>query len=198
MDVGTFQRATGCSKLLADRWHAPITEAMAEFRIETPQQIAAFLANVGHESGGFQYTREIWGPTPQQKRYERDFNAPWPKSAEEAKRPEFEVNRLAFSLGNSEKGDGYTYRGGGLIQTTGRENHRLTGIALKLDLIARPDLLALPANAARSAGWFWQSHDLNELADAGKFELIVRRINGGLKGYPDRVDRWLRAGRILS
>jgi putative chitinase len=144
-------------------WAAPINTAMIIYQINTSARQSAFLAQILHESGRLQYLRELWGPTAAQKGYE--FRA---------------------DLGNTEPGDGFKYRGRGLIQITGRSNHQLCGFALGLDLIEHPELLEQPANAARSAGWFWYNHGLNELADAGDIEHITRKINGGLNGYADR------------
>ena len=148
---------------------------MAEFGIDTPTRQAAFLAQIGHESGGLHWSVEIWGPTEAQRRYEgrRD-------------------------LGNVQIGDGYRFRGRGLIQTTGRANYVATGKALGVDLIAKPELLALPELAARSAAWYWKSRNLNALADAGDFERITRKINGGLNGQAERIALWESARGVLT
>lgn len=140
---------------------------MALYGIDTPARQAAFLAQIGHESGRLIYTRELWGPTPTQLGYEGRAD-----------------------LGNTQKGDGFLYRGRGLIQVTGRGNYQKCGKALGLDLVKSPELLEQPTGAAMSACWFWTTHGLNELADAGDFEHITRRINGGLNGYADRCALW--------
>ena len=103
---------------------------MREFDINTPLRQAAFLAQVGHESGGLHWLVELWGPTLAQRHYEdRD------------------------DLGNTIPGDGLRFRGRGLLQTTGRSNYLRTGKALGVDLIANPEKLAEPELASRSAGW---------------------------------------------
>lgn len=147
----------------AEQFVKPLALAMQEFGIATPARQAAFLAQVLHESGMLRYTAEIWGPTPAQQRYEGRSD-----------------------LGNTQTGDGYKYRGRGLLQTTGRTNYRLTGAALGVDLINVPEALERADLAARSAAWFWKSHGLNELADTGDFTKITRRINGGINGIRDR------------
>lgn len=144
-----------------------LTDAMAEFDINTPQRQAAFIAQIAHESGELRHTREIWGPTPVQSRYEGRAD-----------------------LGNTEPGDGSKFRGRGLIQITGRANYAECGAALGLDLLGAPELLEHPTAASRSAAWFWKHHGLNELADAGDFGHITRRINGGLNGQAERVAFW--------
>ncbi len=134
-----------------------------------------FLAQVGHESGGLHWLREIWGPTATQQRYEGRAD-----------------------LGNTQPGDGSKFRGRGLIQTTGRSNYEATGDALGLPLLDHPELLETPTNAARSAAWFWKSHGLNDLADEGDFMRITRRINGGLNGYDKRVALYEQAQGVVA
>jgi putative chitinase len=156
-------------------WYAPVKAALIEFSIDTPVREAAWLAQIGHESGGFRFVREIWGPTPAQTRYEGRKD-----------------------LGNVEPGDGFRFRGRGLIQITGRANYTAAGKALGVDLVRRPELLEAPAMAARSAAWFWLTHGCNRFADVGDFVGLTRRINGGLNGVVDREKRWKRAQAALG
>ena len=154
----------------------PLNDAMREFEIDAlPDRAAAFLAQVAHESGQFNYLREIWGPTPAQAGYEGRVD-----------------------LGNYQPGDGFKFRGRGLIQCTGRLNYKKCGEALGLDLEHFPEMLEALVPACRSAGWFWQTHGLNELADAADFERITRRINGGLNGYAERCAFLQRAEGALA
>ena len=148
---------------------------MDEFDINTPARQAAFLAQVGHESGGLRWLVEIWGPTASQRRYE-----------------------VRQDLGNDTPGDGMRFLGRGLIQLTGRDNYARAGEALGADLIANPELLGQSPLAERSAGWFWKAHGLNELADEGKFETITKRINGGLNGFAERLALWTDAREVLA
>ena len=157
-------RATGARIDRATEWLPYIEAAMAEYEINTPARQAAFLAQIGHESGGLHWAVEIWGPTEAQRRYEGRKD-----------------------LGNTEPGDGYKFKGRGLIQTTGRANYTATGKALGIYLLSDPSLLALPELAARSAAWYWQSRGLNALADVGDFRRITLRINGGTNGLADRL-----------
>lgn len=152
-----------------------LEDAMHEFEIDTPARQAAFLAQIGHESGGLHWLVELWGPTASQARYE-----------------------TRYDLGNVAPGDGFRYRGRGLIQLTGRDNYRKAGEALGADLVNQPELLGEPAMACRSAGWFWKAHGCNELADAGKFEAVTKRINGGLNGYAERLGLWKAAQAVLA
>jgi putative chitinase len=155
---------------------APVLNtAMQRFQIVGVKRVAAFIAQIGHESGQLVYVREIWGPTPAQTKYEGRAD-----------------------LGNTVPGDGLKYRGRGLIQITGRANYAACGEALGLDLINHPELLEQPQYACLSAAWFWATKGLNTLADADKFETITRRINGGLNGQTDRLKLWGKAKAVLA
>jgi len=152
-----------------------LNAAMGKYGIVTRLRIAAFIAQVGHESGQLRYVREIWGPTAQQAGYEGRVD-----------------------LGNTVPGDGFKYRGRGLIQITGRANNAACGEALGLDLINKPELLEQPQYAAMSAAWFWSTRGLNTFADQGEFVKITRRINGGLNGLADRQTLYEKALKVLA
>lgn len=156
----------------------PLNDAMREYQITTPLRVAAFLAQVAHESGQLQYTRELWGPTQAQLGYEGRAD-----------------------LGNQLPGDGRRYLGRGLIQITGRANYLACSIGLYGDgeiLLATPDRLENTVDACRSAAWFWYDRGLNALADVGDFRAITRRINGGYNGWQDRAAYYARAKAILG
>lgn len=159
----------------ADIYGLLLADAAARFDISTPARAAAFLAQVAHESGQLAYTREVWGPTPAQLRYEGRAD-----------------------LGNTQAGDGKRFMGRGLIQITGRKNYLLCGFELHLDLIAMPGLLEQPEAAAASAGWYWHVKNLNRFADAGDFVGLTRAINGGTNGLDDRQEFWARAKAALG
>lgn len=152
-----------------------LNTAMNRYGIVGTPRVAAFIAQVGHESGQLRYVREIWGPTAQQAGYEGRAD-----------------------LGNTVAGDGSKYRGRGLIQITGRANYAACGEALDLDLINQPELLEQPQYAAMSAAWFWSMKGLNTLADAGDLTKITRRINGGLNGLADRQALYDKALKVLA
>lgn len=160
---------------LADLFAVPLTSAMAEFGIDTPQRQASFLAQVAHESGQLRFTRELWGPTPAQRKYEGRAD-----------------------LGNTFPGDGYRYRGRGLIQITGRANYAGCGAMLGFDLLNNPVLLEGPTLASRSAAWFWRKRGLNELADAGDQVAICKRVNGGTNGLKERLAFYDAAREVIS
>ena len=104
----------------------------------------------------------------------------------------------AGRMGNLEDGDGYTYRGRGLIQITGREMYAKCGNALGIDLIDNPDLLLTPEYATLSAAWFWNKHGLNTLADVQEYGTMTRRINGGITGLDDRIVKITKALEVLG
>ena len=161
---------------------SPLNHYLHVYEINTPPRVAAFLAQICHESGNLRWTREIWGPTPQQARYE-------PPSP------------LARRLGNTETGDGHTFMGRGLIQVTGRYNYAQVAVALAQDFVANPALLEQPLWATASACWFWSTRGLNPMADEGTedaYRRITRRINGGLNGWADRLEKWHRIQSILD
>ena len=150
------------------------------YGINTPLRLCHFLAQVGHESGGFRWIREIWGPTDAQKRYEGRND-----------------------LGNVQVGDGKKFMGRGLVQVTGRANYASMSQHIFKDarLLDTPQLLEVPEYAVQSACYFWQSRRLNELADAGTstaaITKVTRRINGGTNGLDDRISRFKVAQKIL-
>ncbi|HEF4758236.1 TPA: glycoside hydrolase family 19 protein [Pseudomonas putida] len=154
-----------------------LNTAMQRYQIVGSKRVAAFISQIGHESGQLVYVREIWGPTPTPTQAKYEGRA---------------------DLGNTVEGDGSKYRGRGLIQITGRANYAACGEALGVDLVNHPELLELPQHAAMSAAWFWATKGLNTLADAGDFEKITRRVNGGLNGQADRLKLWAKATEVLA
>jgi putative chitinase len=138
-------------------------------------RLAAFLGQCCHESGGWRYMREIWGPTETQQRYEgrRD-------------------------LGNNQPGDGHRFMGRGMIQITGRANYADMGHRLDLDLTGNPALAEQPDTAVWTACQFWKSRGLNDLADRGDTVGITRRINGGTNGLAERTNLTARANLLLG
>lgn len=175
MNPDTLTAALGIPLSRAQTWADPLSASMALYAIDSPARQAAFLAQVGHESGLLIYVRELWGPTPAQQGYEGRAD-----------------------LGNTQPGDGYKFLGRGLIQITGRTNYTVCGAALVLPLTDHPELLEQPGNAAQSAAWFWNQHGLNAFADTGDFETITRRINGGLNGEADRLALWASCKTALG
>ncbi|RUT37502.1 glycoside hydrolase family 19 protein [Pseudomonas sp. PAMC 29040] len=156
-----------------------LNTAMVRYQIVGSLRVAAFIAQIGHESGQLRYVREMGSDQYLSK---------------------YDTGSLARRLGNTPEadGDGQKYRGRGLIQITGRANYVECGEALGLDLVNHPELLEKPQHACMSAAWYWASKGLNSLADAGKFDTITRRINGGQNGAADRQALYARALKVLA
>lgn len=200
-----MQAATGCARGVALTWAKPLGEACAQYEIDTPARLSAFLAQVGHESAGFTRTVESFA-----YRAERLVQV-WPTrfTLETAQRMVGHPDAIAEAvyggrMGNNRPGDGYKFRGRGLVMATGRANYAAICELLREraadvpDLLAQPEALAEPRWAALSAAAFWEDHDLNRLADTGDFRGITKRINGGLIGWDDRVERYARAKAALA
>jgi putative chitinase len=184
-----------------ETWAPVLERAMTRYIIDSPPRAAAFLAHLAHESQECRTLKE-----------NLNYSAvglvkTWPKrfpdlaAAEPyAKNPERIANLVyADRLGNGpvSSGDGWRYRGRGLIQLTGRSNYASLSDALKVDFVADPDKLLTQRYAAMSAGWFWKSRGLNELADdraddddSEDFRQITKIINGGLNGLKERLQFW--------
>lgn len=148
-----------------------LNEYCAKYEINTPLRLAAFLAQIGHESGRLCFVEEIASGTAYEGRKD---------------------------LGNIHPGDGVRYKGRGLIQITGRSNYVQLSKALKLPFVEHPEWLSLPEYAVMTACWFWHNRGLNELADAGRFRDITRIINGGYNGLEDRGKLYEKCKRIFN
>lgn len=196
-----FAACVGCTQMTAATWYSPMTQAMTEFSIDSDLRIAAFLAQVGHESQSLHDMEENMNYSAQA------MMKAWPKrfpSIESTHYYEHSRERLAnyvyanrMGNGSYESGDGAKYIGRGPIQITGGENYRKCGAALNLPLIEKPELLLEPRNGARSAGWFWSMRGCNEPADAGDIDDVSRRINGGSSGLEMRRARYQAALKAL-
>lgn len=157
----------------AEIFAPPLTAAMERWAINTPARQAAFLANVAAETASLSELKE------------RSDGSSYEGRAD---------------LGNTHPGDGALYIGRGLLQITGCANYQACGVALGLPLILSPHLLEQPDAASQAAGWFWSTHDCNELADRdpNTFGTICRRINGGYNGIDERIGCWIIARRALG
>jgi putative chitinase len=177
----------------AEEWIDAINETCDRFDISTPERQACFLGQCAHESGGFSALQENLN-------YKQEgLCKVWPKrfpTIEDAepyhKQPQKIANKVyASRMGNGDEGsgEGWKYRGRGLIQLTGKDNYRACGEALGVDLLENPDLVATPQYAALSAGWFWDKNHLNTYADKNDMQGLTKKINGGTHGIEDRIAR---------
>ncbi|WP_421550921.1 glycoside hydrolase family 19 protein [Kluyvera intermedia] len=208
MNQSQFQRAAGISVGLAARWFPHIDAAMKEFGINNPADQAMFIAQVGHESTGFTRLIENFnysvtglanfvraGRLTQGQANSLGRRQGEPSLPLERQRA---IANLVYGkrMGNKGPGDGWNYRGRGLIGVTFLNNYLACGTALKLDLISQPELLEKDANAARSAGWFYVSNGC--LNYSGDLVRITQIINGGQNGITDRRARFEKAKVVLA
>ncbi len=186
----------------AETWQPVLDTAMTAHGIDTALRAATFLAHVAVESGELKTMVENMSYSAER------LMAVWPKrfptaevAAPFARNPERLGNFVyANRLGNGPpaSGDGFRYRGRGLLQATGRDHYREAGQALGLDLLGHPELLEQPVNAATEAAWWWQKQGLNAIADSGDFERSTIVINGGLTGFAERIAHWRTALTVLG
>lgn len=187
----------------AARFADALLPVMEQYKI-TGDRACMFVAQLAHESAEF--TRTVENLNYSAEGLRRTFARYFPDETiarQYHRQPEKIANRVyAGRIGNGAEGsgDGWRFRGRGLIQITGRENYRVCSIAIYGDdrLLTEPQLLEQASGACASAGWFWNSRDLNVLADAGRFEDVTRRINGGLNGLEDRKHLLARARTIAG
>jgi putative chitinase len=193
----------------ARAWADALASAMSQFEITSPARVAAFLAQTAHESAGF--TRLVENLDYSGARLMVVWPGRFPtleKAAPYARQPERLANFVyARRLGNGDEasGDGWRYRGRGLLQLTGRGNYRSTGLALTHAFVDTPDAASEPRWAALTAAHFWKSRGLNELADdenddndAADFTRISAIVCGGRTGLASRMDYWRRARTALG
>jgi putative chitinase len=194
------------SQLLAlgieGKWLEPLKETFEKYNIDTTKRQAAFIGQCMHESGGFKLLQENLNYSA------RGLMATWPSrfpneevANQYARNPEKIANKVyGGRMGNDVEasGEGWKYRGRGIKQLTGKENYQRCSEALGVDLVENPDLLLEPKYAALSAGWFWNKHNLNDLADKGDIETMTKRINGGLLGLDARKAAIQKAESVLG
>jgi len=184
------------------KWLGPLEDTFAKYGINTSQRQAHFIGQCQHESDNFRTLEENLHYSAAR------LVAVWPSrfpnldvANQYENNPEKIANKVyAGRMGNGdeESGEGFLYRGRGLIQMTGKEAYANCGSGLGVDLIGDPDRLFDPEYAALSAGWFWRKRDLNSLADSGDIETITKRINGGLNGLDDRKAKVAKARQVLG
>ena len=202
----TLRRIYPLSKNIAQYCEA-LLKAMEECDINTAARTCAFLAQVGHESAQLNRIEENLNYSAQALRqvFPKYFRSPQEASSY-AHHPERIANRVyAGRLGNGseESGDGWKFRGRGLIQITGRDNYVAMSSLMGKDLTVWPDALLMPLDACRSAALWWKAKGLNALADKlatderKTFEAITKRVNGGLNSIEDRLDIYRRAKKVI-
>jgi putative chitinase len=180
----------------------PLNDTANNYEIsESPLREAAFIAQVGHESGDLRFTKENLNYSAESlmKVFRKYFNPQL--AAQYARNPEMIANRVygnRMGNGPEESGDGWKYRGRGLIQLTGKNNYSRLASAWELEMDILIDYLETPFGAAMSAGWFWDTNKLNRIADSQDFVLLTKRINGGTIGLEHRQKLYDKAMSLLT
>lgn len=190
----------GVKPIYAKLYSAALDKAFVEANISTPKRKAMFLAQVLHESRMLTTIVENLNYSEQGlvTVFGRYFDRNIAKNY--ARNPQKIANHVyANRMGNGSEssGDGWRYKGRGLIQLTGKENYIAAGKAIGVDLVKNPDYLTTPDGAARSAGWFWTARNLNKSADNGDIKTNTRLINGGYQGLTDRVNLYQKISKLI-
>jgi putative chitinase len=184
---------------------AQIPGVMEKFGVNTPLRLAHFLAQCGHESGGFRLTQENLNYSA--KGLMGIFKKYFPTQAladAYARKPEKIANKVYGNrMGNGPEtsGEGFKFRGRGYIQLTGKQNYTAFDAAVEDDILANPDLVSTK-HALASAAWFWKKNGLNLIADTGSSTEVVtkitKRVNGGTIGLADRIKHFKEYHALLA
>ena len=188
-----------------EHWHKALSQLLPDYEINTPQRIAAFVAQCAHESGGFMVLKENlnYKAASLRKIFPKYFpdDAIAQRYASMPNKQEAIANKVyANRMGNGpeESGDGYRYCGRGLIQLTGRQNYTWFAASLEITPEEATEYLGTFEGAAQSACWFWETNKLNQWADAGDIVTLTKRINGGTIGLEDRIKHYEHALHVLG
>ena len=184
-----------------DQWYEALSILLPDYEINTPNRIAAFIAQCAHESANFTALHENLNYRSE------TLSKVWPKkfpasvADQYAHKPEAIANRAyASRMGNGDEssGDGWRYCGRGLIQLTGKDNYTAFADSIGITPEEVSDYVQTFEGAAQSACWFWESNNLNQYADSGDIETMTKRINGGTLGLEDRKKHYEHAKHILG
>jgi putative chitinase len=188
-----------------EQWHNALAQLLPDYGINTPQRIAAFVAQCAHESGNFMVLKENLNYRAVTLR--KIFPKYFPNDAianEYANKPNKQeaIANLVYAnrMGNGppESGDGWRYAGKGLIQLTGKSNYTWFAESLQISVEDASEYLLTFEGAAQSACWFWETNNLNQWADKGDIVTLTKRINGGTIGLEDRIKHYEHALHVLG
>jgi putative chitinase len=186
-------------------WHDALSKLLPDYDLNTPRRIAAFIAQCAHESGGFTALEENlnYKPATLLKLFPKHFETNEIAQAYCAKPNKKEaianhIYRDRMGNGPESSGDGWRFRGRGLIQLTGRNNYQAFADSLQININDAAEYLSTFEGAAQSACWFWESNNLNRFADQGDIKALTRAINGGYIGLEDRIKHYEHALHILT
>jgi putative chitinase len=182
------------------KWEIPLNQTFIKYDINNVKRQAAFIGQCAHESGNFKILQENLNYSAEGLMKTWPSRFPNKEIADQYARQPTKIASKVYNgrMGNSSEEEAAKYLGRGLIQLTGKDNYERCGSSIGVDLVGNPDLLLDPQNAALSAGWFWNKHGLNELADAQEHGIITKRINGGTLGLDDRILKTTKALSVLG
>ena len=188
-----------------DHWHHALEQALPDYDINTPQRVAAFVAQCAHESGGFKALKENlnYKAVTLRKIFPKYFpnDVIANQYASLPNKQEAIANRVyGGRMGNGDEasGDGFRYCGRGLIQLTGKQNYQNFADSIETPVEDVPEFLATFEGAVQSACWFWEANNLNQWADKGDILTLTKRINGGTIGLEDRIKHYEHALHVLG
>ena len=185
-----------------DHWCDALNKLLPDYGIDTPQRVAAFIAQAAHESGNFTALHENLNYRWESLRKVFPKYFPTDELAQQyAHNQEAIANRVyANRMGNGDEasGDGYRYCGRGLIQLTGKSNYQSFADSIETDITAVPDYLQTFEGAVQSACWFWENNNLNQYADSDDILTMTKRINGGTIGLEDRKKHYEHAKHVFG
>jgi len=185
-----------------NEWYEALSQLLPDYDINTPERIAAFIAQCSHESAGFKFLKENLNYRAE------SLMRVWPRyfpTIEIARQYAHQQEKIAnrayanrMGNGNEASGDGWRFCGRGLIQLTGRNNYEAFAESIETPVEEIPEYLATFEGAAQSACWFWDSNDLNKWADKGDMITLTKKINGGTLGLEDRIKHYKHALEVLA
>ena len=185
-----------------DHWHRALSQLLPDYEINTPQRIAAFIAQCAHESGNFVFLTENLNYKAESltKIFGKYFKDMATAKAYEKKPEKIAYRIYANRMGNGDEasGDGWRYRGRGLIQLTGKTNYTWFAASLEISAEEAAEYTQTFEGAAQSACWFWETNKLNNEADKGDIKTMTRKINGGFIGLDDRIKHYNHALHVLG
>jgi putative chitinase len=200
--LAKFKECVGGNPPYAEQWYEALCQILPDYEIDTPQRLAAFLAQTAHESGGYRAIKENlnYRAATLRKVFPKYFPTD-ELAAQYAGKPEMIANKVYGSrMGNGDEssGDGYRYCGRGLIQLTGKDNYTRYAQSLEISVEEASEHLTTFEGCVQSAAWFWENNNLNQWADKGDILTLTKRINGGTIGLEDRIKHYNHAVHVLG
>jgi putative chitinase len=200
--LAKFKECVGGNPPYAEQWYNALCQILPDYEIDTPQRMAAFLAQTAHESGGYRAIKENlnYRAVTLRKVFPKYFPTD-ELAAQYANKPEMIANKVygnRMGNGPEESGDGFRYCGRGLIQLTGKDNYTRYAQSLEISVEEAQEHLTTFEGCVQSAAWFWESNNLNQWADKGDILTLTKRINGGTIGLEDRIKHYNHAVHVLG